>query len=227
MCCSLGGTMIEPYYQEPGIQIYCGDARKILPEIKYTPAHTALITDPIWPNAPEDMFDILKTESARAILNSTLNLITCARLTVIMRHDSDPRFLNCVNELKWPYFRTAILPYVMPGYIGRKLGGDELAYCFGEPIISKPGQKVIPGRGPKVQPNGRKANGHPCSRAYEHMKWLVRWYSNEDDLIIDPFLGSGKILRAAKNMNRKAVGIEIEEKWCKVAIRELKQQVLL
>ena len=217
---------MKPYYEEPEIIIYHGDCREIIPKIRKLATHTTIITDPIWPNAPEGMFEILESESAEEILKSTLELIVTVRMTIIMRHDSDPRFLSCVDKDKWPYFRTAQLPYVMPGYIGRKLGGDELAYCFGEPIPRKPGQIVIPGRAPKVQPTGRLANGHPCSRSLEHLKWVVRWYSDTEDLVIDPFMGSGTTLEAAKYLGRKAIGIEIEEKYCEIAVKRLQQEVL-
>ena len=67
---------------------------------------------------------------------------------------------------------------------------------------------------------------HPCPKPLPLMRELVSLFTDPGETILDPFMGSGTTLRAAKDLGRKAIGIEISERWCEVAARRLEQAVL-
>lgn len=67
---------------------------------------------------------------------------------------------------------------------------------------------------------------HPCSKPQKAWEWLLEKGSLENDLILDPFLGSGTTAVAAKQLGRKCIGIELESKYLDMAIERLKQEVL-
>ena len=71
-----------------------------------------------------------------------------------------------------------------------------------------------------------EVNGHPCPKPIAWLKWLISTYALAADTILDPFMGSGTTLRAAKDLAIKSIGIEIEEKYCEIAVKRLRQEIL-
>ena len=67
---------------------------------------------------------------------------------------------------------------------------------------------------------------HPNEKPVDLMRRLVEAEADVGELVLDPFMGSGSTLRAAKDLGRRAIGIELEERHCETAAQRLSQQVL-
>lgn len=66
---------------------------------------------------------------------------------------------------------------------------------------------------------------HPCPKPLSLWSFLVEKFSAQTETVLDPFVGSGTTLVSAKIHGRKAIGIEIEERYCEIAAKRLAQEV--
>lgn len=105
-------------------------------------------------------------------------------------------------------------------YWGKKMGGDfsdgELAWTSFDKVLK---EFQLCNKMPGKQ--------HPTEKPKKLIAWILANWSSETDLIVDPFLGSGTTAVAAKQLGRNFIGIEISEKYCKIARERLRQDILL
>jgi site-specific DNA-methyltransferase (adenine-specific) len=186
-----------------------------------------VLTDPVWPNA---LPSLIGSDDPYGLFAAAVKEITrlTDTLAVHLGCTSDPRFLRCVPK-ELSYFRTMWLRHVMPSKRGRVLIGSDVAYIFGRPPKSRPGNRLISGEitARHGNPQQYKAIGHPTPRQLEHVRGLVSKLSNEGDVVLDPFCGSGTTARACKDLNRHYIGIEIHPAFVKIAEERLRQEVLI
>jgi len=214
-------ALVQPYYEDAWTVVYHADAVILMDQLGPV---ESIITDPIWPNGQKAFPGV----DAEALLRSVLLGARADRVVIQIGCNSDPRFLEAV-PVRWPFFRVCWLEYVKPSYIGRLLYTGDVAYVFGEPPKAAPGRTLMPGkhistRGDSafLRHTGRDgkrdfdaaALSHPSPRRLEHVRWLVNWFGGA--VTLDPFAGIGTTLVAAKELGRRAIGIEIEERYCEI-----------
>lgn len=62
---------------------------------------------------------------------------------------------------------------------------------------------------------------HPMQKPVRLMRWILSLAETPAGTVLDPFMGAGTTLRAAKDLGRKAIGIEVEERYCEIAAKRL------
>lgn len=210
---------MKPYYSENGITIYHGDCRQILPKLSVE----SIITDPVWPNCNAGL--IGQDNASELLVDMFCQLpLSVLRIAIHVANYIDPRFLNAVPE-RWPFFSSMWLHYNIPMHRGRILRSGDICYLFGTPIKSQKHRRCVPGF-KKGHTLGTKTTKHPCERNLTHVTYLVNWWSDVGETVCDPFMGSGTTARACKDLGRNFVGIEIEERFCEMAVKQLSQSVL-
>lgn len=230
--------MLKPYYDHAGIQIFHGDCREVLRSLPDESVDFVL-TDPpysahVHENAKSNRdgkqgtkfidFESITEAELRALFGDVSRI---ARRWVVAtmewRHvasfDAAPP-----DGLRFLRFGVWVKPDGMP-----QISGDRPAQGWEAIAFMHKGD----GR-PRWNGGGRSsvfahnvARGlHPTEKPLPLATELVRLMSDDGDLVLDPFMGSGTTLRAAKDVGRRAIGIEIEERYCEIAARRLSQEVL-
>lgn len=210
-------SLPKPYYDEGGITIYHGDCREILPHL---PKVDLVLTDP-----PYGMSFVSNHRHVKhsAIVNDDALPIDLIWLS--MSKASRAAYFFCRwNNLQQMPKPKSVLAWVKNnwsmGDLEHEHGRQWEACCF----YAMEGHAFAK-RIPDVIFADRTGNNlHPTEKPQDLLERII--LANECELILDPFMGSGTTLRAAKDLGRKAIGIEIEEKYCEIAVRRLAQEVL-
>jgi len=200
---------MTPYYQDDWATIYCGDCREILPEL---PKVDLVLTDPPYgvDITKSNRLSVSRGRGAEAWDGSAPDVET---IKVVLESGRD--------AIIWGgnYFS---LP-VCRGYLiwdkqndGRDFGECEFAWSSLDAVPRIHRQRAQGMDGGKV---------HTTQKPLDLFKWCLSHFP-EAQTILDPFIGSGTTLRAAKDLNRHSIGIEIEEKYCEIAAKRLAQEVM-
>lgn len=223
---------MKPYYDDGnGRVIYHGDCREILPTL---PKCDLVLTDP--PYAEETHAgarggagDAVLVDFASIDVNylrTVLALCGAKRWTIATmdwRHIL-PLEQQPPTGLRFVRFGVWIKPNGAPQFTGdRPATGWEAVGI----LHNAEGKLRWNGGGHHAvwKMNKEQNNKHPTQKPISLTKDFLRLFSEPGDSIIDPFMGSGTTLRAAKDLNLACIGIEIEEKYCEIAANRLHQEV--
>lgn len=225
---------MKPYYQDSFCTIYHGDCREILPLI---PKVELVLTDPpfsaLTHKNSKSNRDGLSDHKAIdfhsidfAMIESLFSSVKCSGWFIGFM---DYRHIAKLEEAPpngWRFIRFGVwvktnpMPQISADRPAN--GWDGIAYLYpeGKQLKWNGGGKHGNWIGPVI------TNGdHPTQKPIDFMRTLIERHSNTGELALDPFMGSGTTLRAAKDMQRHAIGIDLEEKYCEVAARRLQQEV--
>lgn len=217
------GEAVTPYYDHAGIQIYLGDCREILPGLAKV---DVVITDP--------PYEIVSTGGGIGAQRKYL-----ADITGFTDGGFDSALLAPFGD--WVCFCSKAQ---LPGLIARAQQAHRWSlvtwnkpnptplvngnYLPDTEYIVHAFSKLYGGYSDRarfiVYPAEPKMD-HPNEKPLPVIEKMMRLASAEGQTILDPFMGSGTTLVAAKNLGRKAIGIEIEEKYCEIAAKRLSQEV--
>jgi DNA modification methylase len=222
--------MREPYYQQGGITIYHGDCREILSEIDAD----VLVTDPPYgmnlgkhSGAHDKRSRELRRGSYESYEDTPENYksIICPAISMSLSLCDRGAVFGYAPSIWCLPAPDALGGIYIPAANGRSPWGFQnlapvLFYGVAPDLHLGAKQTTIRG-------NGRAPVelGHPCPKPIEWMLWLIGLVSRPGETVLDPFMGSGTTLRAAKDLGRRAIGIEIEERYCEIAARRLAQEV--
>lgn len=234
---------MKPYYDDGQVTLYLGDCREVLPTLERV---DHVITDPPY---ARDVY--LRAATQGGIANSQNRGPRISALAAGAIGAIDEMLPQVAAEIarltrRWGLVFSDVetchvwraelegngMRYVRTGCWAKpdpmpQFGGDRPAVGF-EPatICHAPGPMRWNGGGRPALWTHAIAKGanrpdHPCPKPLALMAELVELFTDPGEVVLDPFAGSGTTLIAARNLGRRAIGIEIVERWAEAAARRI------
>lgn len=215
------------YYQDNLVTLYHGDCREVLPSLGKV---DLVLTDPPFAEethkgartgaADRVLVDFNSITSDQLLEYLSLCRQVCSRWIVSFldwRHML-PLERQTAIDLELIRFGVWVKPNGMPQYSGDRpaTGWEGIAF------LHPKGKKVWNGGGRtsvfsyNFEQHNRE---HPTQKPIGLILELLNLFSNTGDIVLDPFMGSGTSVYGAKELGRRAIGIEVEERYCELAAR--------
>ena len=233
---------MKPYYADDSVTLYHGDCREVLASLD-DQSIDCVITDPPYSDRTHEMTRSNSNGAKRhgnRVLSGTFGFdsITAEDLSEVMtecgrisrrwvvanmdyRHafaftETPPRGLRLLRVGVW--VKTNPNPQISGDRPAQ--GWEAIAYMHRTDL--RPSWNGGGRAANFVMPNAQN-HGHPTTKPLDMVRQFVQWFTNPGDVILDPFSGSGTTLRAAVDEGRRAIGVELDERYCEVIAKRLAQ----
>ena len=211
----------KPYYQDEYATIYCGDCRNIAPllgefDLLFADPPYGISFTAHYPN--HQVFSNIVGDDSLEIAGWIFQNLHIASECCIWGANCFPQLLPHKGVwVCWDKRTSEQADYILGSpfelaWINRKTGFHIMVRVQHVGFINSNGVGV--------------ARSHPTEKSIPMISKLLERHFPKAESIIDVCMGSGTTLRAAKNLRRKCVGIEIEEKYCEIAANRMRQEVL-
>jgi DNA modification methylase len=208
---------LTPYYQDDAVTIYHADCRDVLPDVDVG----LLLADPPYGIAYDP-------RSAKYGAHSDHDPVV-----------GDDRPFDPVQLIRYPrailwganHYATRLpesrfwLVWDKATRNGMSLRISEIEMAWSRGVVGRPLAFRHMWSG-AYRDSERDQFLHPTQKPVALMEWCIGLDKDGTGPVVDPYMGSGPTLRAAKNLGRRAIGIEIEEKYCEIAAQRMQQEVL-
>jgi hypothetical protein len=226
---------VKPYYEEAGITLYHGDCRQIMPGLG---SSDVLLADPPWGAS-------ISVDGLRFTPKTDRSFWREADRSQVIKHarvigDDEPfdpahllGFEARVRILWGAQFYSSRLPDSGGWWVWDKRGGERDVSDADWPLSEAELAWTDYGKGVRmfrhtwfglIRDTEHGDHFHPTQKPVSLMHWCLNRVGATS--VIDPYMGSGPTLEAAKKLGIGAIGIELEEYYCEIAANRLRQSVL-
>jgi site-specific DNA-methyltransferase (adenine-specific) len=227
---------VNPYYSDESVTLYHGDCLEILPQIPHTP-RSIVLTDPPYGigvrygSGSDDARDDYWQWHAEWLAEAR-------RISPVVV------FTHKVSALQQVTGWDHIGAWTKPQSFGVRLGNSpvvphwEPIFMFGihsigtnsemtpDVFAARPVPQTAGGKRGRESWEKQQATKHPVPKPEGLYARLLDAFGQRADTVIEPFAGSGTTLRVAKDAGMKAIGVEIEERFCELIATRMSQEVL-
>lgn len=198
---------MKPYYQDKSCTIYLGDCREILPNLAPV--------DFIYADPP---YGVGKADWDGAYFTGWEQIAVQKSIKGVVANTGTKSICIAINAFGGDY-KDFFYGWNRNGMTRSSIG-------FMNVIVAVVAGKVKLGQNfCQFSIKDLTLKDHPSPKPIEYMRCVVNRFTDINDTMLDPFMGSGSSLVAAKDLGRKAIGIEISEKYCEIAVKRLQQEV--